>query len=73
MTSQNHYEQWDFYEKQEICCRHFGCGKHLSLQEQLFGNYCIKHAALNVIFGENDCRGENGTSNTPAEQPSQQG
>lgn len=24
-------------------CNHFGCGKHLSLQEQLFSKYCINH------------------------------
>ncbi len=25
-------------------CTHFGCGKELTQQEQLFGNKCIKHS-----------------------------
>ena len=28
---------------EEIICKHFGCGKTLSLQEQRFGNRCVNH------------------------------
>jgi hypothetical protein len=29
--------------EEPIVCKFFGCGKHLSNEEQRFGNYCINH------------------------------
>lgn len=29
--------------KVPVVCKMFGCGKHLSIQEQLFGDYCPDH------------------------------
>lgn len=29
--------------EEPVICNHFGCSKHLSLMEQLYGNKCIKH------------------------------
>jgi hypothetical protein len=37
-----HYDEGE-KEVQKHICKHFGCGKTLSPQEQLFGNKCIKH------------------------------
>lgn len=37
----------DFVEEMKLMnikiCSHFGCGKHLTLQESLFGDRCINH------------------------------
>lgn len=32
-----------------IVCRHFGCGKHLSLLEQLHGNHCYEHQKVEKV------------------------
>ena len=36
---------WDYNheEHESVCCSFFGCGKSLSIREQLFGNKCINH------------------------------
>ena len=35
--------EWDYepVERETICCSMFGCGRNLSVREQLFGNICI--------------------------------
>lgn len=30
------------------CCKHFGCGRHLTLQERLYGSYCVHHISKNL-------------------------
>jgi hypothetical protein len=30
-------------------CKHFGCGKRLSPQEQLFGNRCQEHSSKKML------------------------
>lgn len=39
-----HMQKLIFNTKQEpYICKHFGCGKRLSHQEQLFSDYCPDH------------------------------
>lgn len=35
-------------DHEPIACTHFGCGKHLSLVEQLAGNKCLKHQGIKI-------------------------
>lgn len=49
----NHKFRPDKYELEElqvaphptepVCCSHFGCGRTLTLQEQLAGDRCVNH------------------------------
>lgn len=36
----------------DVICRHFGCGKTLSLHEQLCGKYCIQHSITGLSVGK---------------------
>jgi hypothetical protein len=33
-------------------CKHFGCGKTLSLREQLLGNKCLIHSGCAQVVGK---------------------
>ena len=33
----------------EQCCSHFGCGRSLSITEQLYGSKCINHSNTKTI------------------------
>lgn len=34
------------YPGEPVICSWFGCGKKLSIREQLFGKYCIDHSKV---------------------------
>lgn len=40
-------ELWEHPFSREIMCKHFGCGKLLSLDEQLYSDYCFRHIKQN--------------------------
>jgi len=35
---------------EDCVCAQFGCGKHLSLDEQLAGNYCMEHKGKKYLL-----------------------
>lgn len=37
---------------EKVICKHFGCGKTLSLREQLLGELCISHSKSGLIVGK---------------------
>jgi hypothetical protein len=44
------YDREDFVDTPHVC-KFFGCGKHLSIDEQLYGEFCINHQKKeNPIF-----------------------
>ena len=36
--------KWDYRGLGVVYCTHFGCGKELTIREQLFGSKCIHHS-----------------------------
>ena len=47
LEQERHYEEAIMRMPDEPdVCKMFGCGKHLSDQEKLFGNYCINHKPI---------------------------
>lgn len=46
------YTELDFLpiEHEPIICANFNCGKHLSLQEQLFSNFCTNHNGKGIVI-----------------------
>jgi len=39
-------------QQEYAVCSFFGCGKRLTLQEQLFGNTCVEHNTKGKIIGK---------------------
>ena len=52
-TKEELFEQWvnGDYEIEPTCAR-FGCGKKLSLQENLYGRYCLECSGSEKIVGK---------------------
>jgi len=43
--------------QEPVICKHFGCGKHLTLNEQLAGDHCREHSGkIHQLVGHNDLK-----------------
>jgi len=49
MTTQRKYDIHS--DPENVVCAKFGCGKHLSLIEQLAGKYCTAHRGYQRVIG----------------------
>lgn len=36
-------KSWESEIKEPVICKHFGCGRQLSLQEEMCGQFCVHH------------------------------
>lgn len=54
MIARANYHIAEMADYNFVVCSKFGCGKHLTLQEQRFGTVCINHSRRNILNKEKE-------------------